>query len=89
MMKTITPALADFKDMLGSNIRAMRRASGLNADVFAEKIGVSRAHLFNLENALARSIPLRSLLRLSAITDLSRLCAERLNIYAKYRNVSK
>ena len=73
-MKQITrydgPVMADFKELIGRNMRALRKATGLTGEQFARYLGVSRTHLYMLETGRSLNIRYNALYRLSKETNL-------------------
>lgn len=68
--------LKRYREMVGRNINLMRRASGLTGEEFSKKLGVSRTHLYRLENGIAYGAVFEAIYHLGKITEIGRLFTE-------------
>src|SRR5437867_13171474 len=50
IMSIILDKGGDVKEVIGNNIKKMREIAGISQEVFAEKLGISRATLSAIEN---------------------------------------
>ena len=62
--------------MIGSNLRLLRRVSGFTGEQFAKEIGISRNHLFNVENAKAYGVVYDTLHYISKKVDMNKFFTE-------------
>lgn len=78
--KAYNPKLKRFKELLGSNMRLLRKVSGLTGEQFAKEIGISRNHLFNIENAKAYGLVYDALHYISQKADMNKFLKNDLSI---------
>jgi transcriptional regulator with XRE-family HTH domain len=76
MQRREEPKITKFKELIGQNIRLFRKVSGLTGEQFAKELGISRNHLFNLENAKAYGIVYNAVHYIGERTDLNRFFKE-------------
>jgi transcriptional regulator with XRE-family HTH domain len=86
MKQSDSIVINDFKSKLASNLKVLRMASDLTSYEFAEKIEVSKSHLFNLERGLAKNMSLRTLYYLSRLTNLEDLFKEQYDLLMGHKS---
>jgi len=79
--------LKEFKERFGDNIRALRAASGLTGEEFSTSIGVSRNHLYSLENGQAHGIVLSGLYYLNNKISVHKLMEDDLYLDIIYKKI--
>ena len=88
-MENTNRVLTVFRERLGKNLRYLRIASGTKVEIFAKKLGLTKNHLYRIENATAARIPLDALYYINREVSLNKLLTQDVYLGINYKEEKK